>query len=191
MGRSTSKAKGTAHTPPDEAVVVNGYTLLFHPALVAQLERLLLGVTRDGTRVSKSGTQSIGTAATSNAKVLAHLYHAMLSDIPANPAAAAYRQGNGLGDKRRHWFRDKFGTGRFRLFFRFRQDLRLIVYGWVNDSETLHAYDSTTDAYRRFGQMLDAGTPPDDWPTLLAQAQAPESSARTRGALARAKKLIK
>ena len=187
MGRSTSKGKGTAHTPPDEAVVVNGYTLLFHPALVAQLEQLILGVTRDGTREPKSGTQSKGTAATSSAKVLAHLYFAMLGEIPANPAAAVYRQGSGLGDKRRHWFRDKFGAGRFRLFFRFRQDLRLIVYGWVNDSETLRAYGT----YRRFGQMLEAGTPPDDWPTLLAQAQAPESSARTRGALASAKKVIK
>ncbi len=136
-------------------MVVNGYTLLFHPALVAQLERLLLGVTRDGTRESKSGTQSKGTAATSSAKVLAHLYFAMLGEIP------------------------------------FRQDLRLIVYGWVNDSETLRSYGSTTDASRRFGQMLEAGTPPDDWPTLLTQAQAPESSARTRGALASAKKLIK
>lgn len=50
------------------------------------------------------------------------------------------------------------GNGRFRLFFRYHGKARLIVYAWVNDSETLHTYGSRTDAYAVFRRMLDSGT---------------------------------
>jgi hypothetical protein len=36
----------------------------------------------------------------------------------------------------RHWFRVKF-SGRFRLFFRYSSQHKVIVYAWVNDENTL------------------------------------------------------
>ena len=42
----------------------------------------------------------------------------------------------------------------------------------LNDEKTKRAYESKSDAYRTFRKMLDRGNPPDDWATLLKQAQA-------------------
>ncbi|GCK64168.1 toxin of the SohB(PrlF)-YhaV toxin-antitoxin system [Escherichia coli] len=58
----------------------------------------------------------------------------------------------------------------FRLFYRCSQEHKTIVIGWVNGFDTLRAYDSKTDAYKVFGEMLKAGNPPDDWDTLLKEA---------------------
>ena len=44
-----------------------------------------------------------------------------------NPTRADYRQGNTLGDEHRHWFRAKFFQ-QYRLFFRYHQQSKIIVY---------------------------------------------------------------
>ena len=106
-----------------------------------------------------------------NAKLLAAITHLVFDEIPRDPSRKEYRQGNTLGEHRKHWFRAKFGGGRFRLFFRFRTDVRIILYVWVNDAETLRTYGSRTDAYAVFARMLDSGNPPDDWDELVAAAQ--------------------
>lgn len=90
--------------------------------------------------------------------------------IPTDPTAPGYRQGGTLGNNRTHLFRAKFGNGRFRVFFRFRSDLKIILYASVNDNESLRTYGAKTDAYRVFGSMLDSGNPPNDWDTLIKAA---------------------
>ncbi len=47
---------------------------------------------------------------------------------------------------------------------------KIIVYAWVNDDDTLRAYDSKDDAYRVFRKMLDGGNPPASWEELLEQS---------------------
>lgn len=74
-----------------------------------------------------------------------------------------------MGDEYKHWFRAKFFQ-RYRLFFRFHRTARVIVLAWVNDDETLRAYESKSDAYRVFARMLDDGNPPHDWDSLLRNA---------------------
>jgi toxin YhaV len=86
--------------------------------------------------------------------------------IPQDPTRSEYRQGNTLGNEYRHWFRAKFFQ-QYRLFFRYHQGSKIIVYGWVNDDNSKRAYDSNTDAYRVFGKMLDSGNPPDNWDALF------------------------
>lgn len=86
-----------------------------------------------------------------------------------------FRQGNTLGDNRKHWFRAKFGNGRYRLFFRFDSRAKVIVYAWVNDAQSLRTYGSKTDAYRVFREMLDKGNPPDSWGRLVEAARAPSA----------------
>ena len=87
-----------------------------------------------------------------------------------------------MGDDRKHWFRAKFGGGRFRLFFRYSTSAKVIVFAWVNDENTLRTYGSKSDAYAVFRKMLDKGNPPDDWAALLAAAS--ESETRERLAAA-------
>ncbi len=49
---------------------------------------------------------------------------------------------------------------RFHHFFQHRTDVKIIVYAWVNDQDSLRAYNSKTDAYHGFAGMLNKGNPP-------------------------------
>ena len=60
----------------------------------------------------------------------------------------------------------------YRLFFRYHAPSKVLVFAWVNDDDTKHAYKSSDDAYRVFRKMLEAGRPPDDWVELLEEARA-------------------
>ncbi len=101
------------------------------------------------------------------AKLLARLTKLITEEIPANPNAPEYQQGNTLGKSQRHWRRAKF-LGRFRLFFRFSSSQKVIIYAWVNDEDTLRKAGSSTDPYEVFKKRLLAGDPPDSWEELLA-----------------------
>lgn len=144
---------------------VNGWTLLFHDAVIAQLETLAAAV----GRARKADAKTV--AANANAKTLAALARLMLEVIPADPAKPEYRQGNTLGPEHRHWFRAKFFQ-RFRLFFRYDSRARLIVYAWVNDESTLRKAGGKHDPYAVFRRMLKSGNPPDDWDALVKSARA-------------------
>lgn len=111
-------------------MLVNGWTLLFHDAIIGQLEKL--GEACERARKADPKTFQ----ANANVKLFAALARLMLEIIPADPARPEFRQGNTLGTEYRHWFRAKF-LGRFRLFFRYDSKTRLIVYAWVNDERTL------------------------------------------------------
>ena len=82
--------------------------------------------------------------------------------IPADPTRSEYRQGDTLGPENRHWFRAKFGGQRFRLFFRYDSKTKVIIYAWVNDSDTLRTCGNKNDAYAVFRKMLASGNPPND-----------------------------
>ena len=138
------------------------------------MERLLAAV----ERAKRSDPQ--GWQGKADARLLAALRALVLERIPRDPLASEFRQGSTLGRERRHWFRAKFGGNRFRLFFRTDSRARVIVYAWVNDRDTLRKAGASSDPYAVFAAMLAGGTPPDDWPGLLAAAQAPETAQRFR-----------
>jgi toxin YhaV len=58
--------------------------------------------------------------------------------IPQDPSLGVYRQGNTLGEHRKHWLRAKFFQ-QYRLFFRYHEASKIIVYAWVNDEDTKRA----------------------------------------------------
>ncbi|GJE56572.1 type II toxin-antitoxin system YhaV family toxin [Methylobacterium thuringiense] len=149
-------------------IVVDGWTLFAHPLLLDQLGRLT-------DAVEKAADPTGGSA---NAKLLAMLQKLIFEIVPQDPSRTEYRQGDTLGASRKHWFRAKFGNGRFRLFFRYDSRSKVIVFAWVNDEHSLRTYGSKTDAYRVFRKMLDAGDPPDDWAALLKAASAKPATAR-------------
>jgi toxin YhaV len=89
--------------------------------------------------------------------------------IPQDPTDARYLLGNTLGKANRAWRRAKFGS-QYRVFFRFDSGAKIIMFGWVNNSNTLRAYGSRFDAYLVFASMLGAGNPPANWDSLLEQS---------------------
>ena len=141
--------------------ITNGWHLFAHPLFLAQLEKLTAAVQKLQQR------DPVGYQRTANAKLLAALRQLVFETIPSDPTRADYRQGGTLGSDRKHWFRAKFGNGRFRLFFRFDSKAKIIIFAWVNDETTLRTYGSKTDAYAVFRKMLDEGNPPDSWSALL------------------------
>ncbi len=141
-------------------MVVNGWTLLFHDAIVGQMKRL--ADARE--RARKADPRNFRSNA--SVKLLAAAAKLMLEVIPADPGRPEYRQGNTLGTEYRHWFRVKF-LGRFRLFFRYDSQARIIVYAWVNDDRTLRQRGGKNDPYEVFRRMLATGNPPNAWAALV------------------------
>lgn len=147
--------------PIPEGLNVNGWALYAHPLFLEQLEKVTLAVERARAK------DPIGYASTANTKLLAALRKLMFEVIPIDPTRPEFRQGGTLGPARKHWFRAKFGNGRFRLFFRYSTAAKIIIFAWVNDNNTLRTYGSKSDAYAVFKSMLDKGNPPEDWEALL------------------------
>jgi len=144
--------------------VISGWTVRAHPLLLDQLEKLTASVEELARKKPEEYQQS------ANAKLLAALVDLIFHKVPQDPTSSSYIQGKTLGAKRRHWFRAKFGSGRFRLFFRYSTEVKVIIFAWVNDENTLRTYGSKTDAYAVFKSMLESDNPPDDWTILLKAA---------------------
>lgn len=145
--------------------VVNGWTVFAHPLFLDQVDALLDEVEKAKAKNPDSYKQK------NAAKRLAAIAKLAFEIIPQDPERAEYRQGDTLGEDKKHWMRAKFFQ-QYRLFFRFRKTEKIILYAWVNDESTLRAYDSKTDAYAVFKKMLEKKRPPDDWAKLKAECMA-------------------
>ena len=148
----------------NQPLVINGWRIFAHPLFISQLEELLLKVENLRQKYPQEYKKK------NAAKRLAAINKLAFEIIPQDPTRKEYRQGNTLGSEYKHWFRAKFFQ-QYRLFFRYHQKNKIIVYTWVNDEKSKRAYDSNTDAYRVFKKMLKNDNPPDDWQTLLEQAK--------------------
>lgn len=99
-------------------------------------------------------------------KLLKAVVHAILDEVPADPASSLFEQGNTLGEAHRHWRRVKRRLPpRYRLFFRFSSVQSKIVFAWLNDASSLRQDGAKTDVYRVFKHLLDQGKVPDSWST--------------------------
>ena len=145
-------------------LVANGWTVFAHPLFLAQLEAIALQV--EGFKQK----DPVGFTRKNASKRLAAIAKLAFEVIPQDPSRTEYRQGNTLGEHHKHWFRAKFFQ-QYRLFFRYHAPSKVIVYAWVNDEDTKRAYESSADAYRVFGRMLESGNPPGDWNQLLNEAR--------------------
>lgn len=146
-------------------LLIHGWTVFAHPLFLAQLEALAQQVE------ALKQKDPIGYLKKNASKRLAAITKLAFDAIPQDPTRTEYRQGNTLGGDHKHWFRAKFFQ-QYRLFFRYHEPSKVIVFAWVNDEDTKRAYESNDDAYRVFRKMLEGGHPPDDWNQLLAEARA-------------------
>ena len=147
-----------------QTLVINGWSIFAHPLFISQLEELQLKVNNLRQKYPQDYQKKNIT------KRLAAINKLAFEIIPQDPTRKEYRQGNTLGSEYKHWFRAKFFQ-QYRLFFRYHKQSKIIVYAWVNDEKSKRTYESNTDAYRVFKKMLEQHNPPDDWQTLLEQAQ--------------------
>ena len=147
-----------------DALTINGWCLCAHPLFLDQLESLINQVE---IRRDKDPAHYKEKNVT---KRLAAIFKLIFEIIPKDPTLPEYRQGATLGNEHKHWFRAKFFQ-QYRLFFRFHQESKIIVYAWVNDENTKRAYDQKSDAYFVFKKMLRKGNPPTDWNALLKEAK--------------------
>jgi toxin YhaV len=96
----------------------------------------------------------------------------MTQTVPANPEHPDFHLGKTLGAEHTNWRRVKKGRpDRYRLFFGFASmPVKLIVYVWFNDEDTLRKAGSKTDVYEVFKRMLSRGQVPSGIMELLAQS---------------------
>ena len=149
-----------------DKIVINGWVILSHPLFLKQIEEL----TREVESLKARDPLNFGSK--NATKRLAAITKLAFEKIPDDPSALEYRQGSTLGSNNKHWFRAKFFQ-QYRLFFRYHQESKIIIYAWVNDDSTKRAYDSKTDAYLVFKKMLQNGNPPNTWDELLKAANNP------------------
>jgi toxin YhaV len=159
-------------------IEVNGWKIFAHPLFIDQIENLVNDVEQLRAADPK------GYREKKKAKLLAAILKMAFEVIPRDPADRIFLLGSTLGPAYRHWHRAKLFDGRYRLFFRYSTSAKAIVLAWVNDEETLRTYGRKSDAYAVFKGMLGKNRPPDDWDTLLREAQeavAPSKKLLQRG----------
>jgi toxin YhaV len=145
-------------------IKIHEWSIYFDPLFLGQYSKLIEAVER-ARAADAENFESKRVA-----KLFAATRKLIFEEIPKNPSDPRFRQGNTLGEDHKHWFRAKYFQ-QYRIFFRFSDKDKIIIYAWMNDESTKRAYDSRTDAYRVFKKMLERGRPPDDWPTLLKEAK--------------------
>lgn len=148
-------------------MVANGWRLYHHRVFKAALDEL----ERVVSKLAANDPEGYKTHA--KTKLLASVYRAITQLVPANPDATDFRLGKTLGSGNTHWRRVKKGLpDRYRLFFRFASDpVKVIVYVWFNDEDTLRKAGSKTDVYEAFKRLLARGVVPSDIDALLREAR--------------------
>ncbi|MBI2311038.1 MAG: type II toxin-antitoxin system YhaV family toxin [Betaproteobacteria bacterium] len=147
-------------------MIVNGWRLYFFRPFAEALSELEREVAALARR-DKAGYRSHPKT-----KLLASVYKAVTQSVPANPDHPDFRLGKMLGAEYAHWRRVKKGMpDRYRLFFRFAsRPVKLIVFVWFNDENTLRKAGSRTDVYEAFKRMLARGVVPATIENLLKES---------------------
>ena len=147
-------------------MIANGWRLYYHRIFKAALDELDLVV----SKLAASDPEGYKTYP--KTELLSSVYRAVTQLVPANPDSPDLRPGKTLGSDNTNWRRVKKGMpDRYRLFFRFASNpVKVIVYVWFNDENTLRKAGSKTDVYEAFKRMLARGVVPNDIDALVHEA---------------------
>ena len=147
-------------------MTVNGWRIYYHKAFRVALDDLEAAVNK------LANDDPLGYRSHPKTRLLASIFRAITYLVPANPDAPDFRLGRTLGPANTNWRRVKKGMpDRYRLFFRFASNpVKLVVYVWFNDEDSLRKAGSKTDVYATFKRMLARGIVPDDIASLLRDA---------------------
>ena len=147
-------------------MISNGWGLYYFrifKAALDELEAVVTQLAQDDPKGYKTHPKT---------KLLASVYKAIAEVVPANPDAPEFRLGKTLGAGNTNWRRVKKGMpDRYRLFFRFASNpVKVIVYVWFNDENTLRKAGAKTDVYETFKRMLARRVVPGSIGELLAES---------------------
>jgi toxin YhaV len=147
-------------------MIANGWGLYYSRIFKAALDELEGAVTQlamDDPRGYKTHPKT---------KLLASIHKSITEVVPANPDAPEFKLGKALGADNTNWRRVKKSMpDRYRLFYRFASSpIKVIVYVWFNDEDTLRKADTKTDVYETFKRMLARGVVPGGIAELLKQS---------------------
>jgi toxin YhaV len=152
-------------------MVVNGWKLYYFRPFLAALSEL------DAEVFAIARRDPAGYKSHPKTRLLASIYRAVTQAVPANPDHPEFRLGKTLGLAYGNWRRVKKGMpDRYRLFFRFAsRPVKIVIYAWFNDEDTLRKAGSKTDVYEAFRRMLARGDVPDGIEALLRESAEPRS----------------
>ena len=147
-------------------MIANGWGLYYFRIFKAALDELEAVVTQLAQDDPK------GYKTHPKVKLLASVYKAITEVVPANPDVPEFRLGKTLGADYNNWRRVKKGMpDRYRLFFRSASSpVKVIVYVWFNDEDTVRKAGAKTDVYETFKRMLARGVVPGSIGELLADS---------------------
>ena len=144
---------------------INGWQLYYFRTFAAALDELEVEV------AALAASNPRGYKAHPRTRLLASVYKAITERVPANPDNPDFRLGKTLGRDYGNWRRVGLPE-RYRLFFRFAsKPVKLIVYVWFNDEDTLRKAGSKTDVYETFRRMLARGEVPESIDRLLRESR--------------------
>jgi toxin YhaV len=132
------------------ALVVNDWTVLYHPIFASRFTALLDEAQRLKARLSQNDYIQHPRV-----KLAAAVYRLITEVVPANPDAPDYRLHGTLAK-----FRRAKGQGlppRYRLFWVFSQQAHVIVFLYLNDDTTLRKAGARTDPYTQFERLVTRG----------------------------------
>ena len=124
-------------------MVSNESRIRFHAAFEMMLDELVTVVAKEKERDPEKYKSS------PRAQLLARIYKAIKTDIPADPHHAGYYQGESKGYSYKHWKRAK-PAEQYRLFFKCDRETNAILYAWFNSEVSLAKFKSHMEAYREF-----------------------------------------
>ena len=145
---------------------INGWQLYYFRTFAAALDELEAEV------AALAAIDPRSYKAHSRTRLLASVHKAITERVPVGPDHPDFRLGKTLGSDYGNWRRVKKDLPeRYRLFFRFAsKPVKLIVYVWFNDEDTLRKAGSKTDVYETFRRMLARGEVPDGIDHLLRES---------------------
>lgn len=148
-------------------MIANGWHLYYHRVFKAALDDLEAAVEK------LAADNPTGYKTHPKTRLLASVYRTVKQLVPANPDAADFRLGKALGPANTNWRRVKKGMpDRYRLFFRFASSpMKVIVYVWFNDEDSLRKAGSKSDVYETFKRMLARGMVPSSVDALLEDSR--------------------
>jgi toxin YhaV len=149
----------------------NGWEIRIYPSFQEKLDKLLANC-KASYEKDPEKFKSISIA-----KLLFQVIDIVENIIPADPTHRDFFLGKTFGDSKKDkaykdWRRVKFGNARFRMFFKFNSQEKVIIIAWMNDENNLRKIGSNSDAYEEFKRMLKTNHPPNNWLELKEQSLA-------------------
>lgn len=149
------------------ALVVNGWTLLYHPIFGRRYQLLITEARRLKERLSEDDFRKHPTV-----KLAASVARLIGEIIPTDPASPEFRLRGDLAK-----FRRAKGRGlpsRYRLVFTFSSTAKTIIYLYLNDEGTLRKQGTKNDPYEVFCSFLVRGEIGPDFDANLRAVEAEE-----------------